>query len=85
MSRIRSMTLRTRLLVLGGGGVLAVVVLAAVSLLQLSSIKTSTHRNASAAQQATLVGNAYESWISTTTRTTCTRPWLRCTIPQRRG
>jgi methyl-accepting chemotaxis protein len=63
MSRIRSMTLHTRLLALGGGGILAVVVLAAVSLLQLSSIKTSTHRNASAAQQARLVGKAYESWI----------------------
>ncbi len=63
MSRIRSMTLRTRLLLLGGGGVLAVVVLGAVSLFLMSSFKSSTDRNATADEQARLVSHAYESWI----------------------
>jgi methyl-accepting chemotaxis protein len=63
MFLFRSMTLRKRLLILGGSGIAAVVVLAAVSLLQLSNIGSTTDRNQASEQQAQLITHAYQSWL----------------------
>ena len=62
-ARLRSLTIRARLLILGGGAAVALVVLALVSTLMMSRIGTKTDVNAASEKQAQAVSHAYESWI----------------------
>ena len=61
--RLRSLSLRARLITLGGGAMLAVLVLAVVSTVLMSSFGTIVNDNATREDQAQTISHAYESWI----------------------
>jgi methyl-accepting chemotaxis protein len=61
--RLTSLTIRRRLIMLGGGAMLALLVLTVISTLLMSSFSSLTETNATREDQARTVSRAYESWI----------------------
>jgi hypothetical protein len=61
--RLPSLTLRARLLLLGGGAVLSLVLVAATSAYVMTGIRTKAHTSSSAQAQAIVLSHAYEGWI----------------------
>jgi methyl-accepting chemotaxis protein len=61
--RLSSLTLRARLLVLGGCAAAALLALAVVVSLLMAGIGTKTTRSSQADKQAQVLSHAYESWI----------------------
>ena len=62
-AHLRSLSLRGRLIILGGGATAVLLVLALASTLLMSSFRTLAHTNASREEQARTLSHAYESWI----------------------
>jgi methyl-accepting chemotaxis protein len=62
--RRRPLTLRGRLLTLGAAVTVALVVLAAVTTLQMTSVSAGTSSSSAAQHQTELLSRAYEAWIT---------------------
>ncbi len=62
-AHLRSLSLRGRLIILGGGATAVLLVLTLASTLLMSSFRTLAHTNASREEQARTLSHAYESWI----------------------
>ena len=62
-AHLRSLSLRARLIMLGGAAMAAALVLALVSLLLMSSFSTATTSNAKRELQVKMSSGAYQSWI----------------------
>ncbi len=63
-ARLGSLTLRARLLLLGGVATAAVVVLVAVTSLLMAGIEAKTTTSSQVQNQTQVLSHAYESWLA---------------------